>query len=557
MKKFMISLMFIFLSITFVAGGVCLLQGCSQSTPAGDGGSSENPEDPNPETPDDDETKADGTTFNWSFYIRLKQIGGETYYPDYLSTDSSYKYTIARKCCFDVYWYDEKGNAANLTSDSESYETISSVGGLTYATSDTSSKNYKKGLINATYKYSSIWNFKRWLKIEPHINNSEAQFAGINGRGSTYRYVNGSSYCRTDTEAKNGASTTLEGTYGLYFKEGATYYFYGSSLVGQGNTYLTTTNGYAGGSISMPSFNGKTPLGYTFAGWTWDPNGSTVYRTGDSFDVNSSYNPHVSWTSFHASFVGNSMKLTLDANGGSISTTTGWTGSGTSVYRSNSYGSSLYDTALPTPTRTGYTFLGWRKNFFDVYSYANWINRYTDEAGVGDVTFSGKTMNMQPSRCYRKVNGEWQARTYSVDLPAAGQYRFRYYAYTDRTDGNPAGTLRLSTNDTTIKSISETQISATSRTYYQQTFKITEKTTVGVYFSWNYSGMCHLDNIVLELVSPTSGSWTADAFVNQYYSFKNDETLYAQWEINTYNLTVKYYGGTSRQTNISDNNNRK
>lgn len=111
----------------------------------------------------------------------------------------------------------------------------------------------------------------------------------------------------------------------------------------------------------MPSFIGRTPIGYTFAGWTWDPNGSTVHPVGGSFNVNDSYNPHVSWTTFHASFVGNDVKLTLNANGGSIATTTGWTGSGTSVYKSNSYGSSLYNTALPTPTRTGYTFIGWRK----------------------------------------------------------------------------------------------------------------------------------------------------------------------------------------------------
>ncbi len=544
--------MFIFLSITFVAGGVCLLQGCSYSTPGNGGDSSETPEEPDPEDPDDDETKADGTTFNWSFYIRLKQIGGETYYPDYLSTDESYKYTIANMCCFDVYWYDENGSAANLTSDSESYETISSVGGLTYATSDTSSKNYKKGLINATYKYSSIWNFKRWLKIEPHINNNRAQFAGISGRGPSYRYVNGSSYTSTDTSAKNGASTTLEGTYGLYFKEGATYYFYGSSLVGQGNTYLTTTNGYAGGSIYMPSFTGKTPIGYTFAGWTWDPNGSTVYKKGDGFNVNNSYNPHVSWTSFHASFVGNDVSLSLNADGGSISTTTGWTGSGTSVYRSNSYGSSLYDTALPTPTRTGYTFIGWRKNLLDVYSYANWINQKTDTSGKIDVTFTNKVMNMEPNRCYHLVNGSYEAYTYSVSLPVAGRYRMRYYGYTDRTDGNYAGLFRVSTNESTIKSVEETQIKATSRTYYEQLIDVTEKTTAGIYFSWNYAGMCHLDNIVLELMYPTSGAYPTDALVDKYYSLKNDETLYAQWEINTYTLTVNYYGGTSRQTNTTN-----
>ena len=288
----------------------------------------------------------------------------------------------------------------------------------------------------------------------------------------------------------------------------------------------------------MPYFGGKTPLGKTFSAWQWAA-GSEKFAAGSStFDIDSHYNPHVEWSSFRPLFTGNSMKLTLDANGGSIPSTSGWTGSGTSVYRSNSYGSSLYDTALPTPTRTGYTFIGWRKNLLDVYSYANWINQKTDTSGKTDVTFTNKVMNMEPNRCYHLVNGSYEAYTYSVSLPVAGRYRMRYYGYTDRTDGNYAGLFRVSTNESTIKSVEETQIKATSRTYYEQLIDVTEKTTAGIYFSWNYAGMCHLDNIVLELMYPASGAYPSDALVDKYYSLKNDETLYAQWEINTYTLTV-------------------
>ena len=559
MKKFMISLMFIFLSITFVAGGVCLLQGCSYSTPGNGGDSSETPEEPNPEDPDEDINPNWTTTHNFTINTKVKQIGEERYYPDYSSTNSSEKYTVASRGCFDIYWYCNDGSAGNLTSSSESYEYISSQG-LSYTTSASNSTN-KLGLINATYTYNNIFSYKRYAKIVPHVNGayiSKYRYVG-NQDGAFWDsnpvYIYGNSGITAyESTAKNGCTHSLTGTYTVYFVMGATYYFYGSWLVGQNNTTIATRDGYAGESIYMPYFTGKTPVGYTFAGWTWDPNGSAVHSVRSSFSVNDSYNPHVSWTSFHASFVGNDVKLTLNADGGSMPSTTGWTGSGTSVYKSNSYGSTLYNTALPTPTRTGYTFIGWRKNLLDVYSYANWINQKTDTSGKTDVTFTDKVMNMDPTRCYHSVNGSAEAYTYSVSLPVAGRYRMRYYGYTDRTDGNYAGLFRVSTNESTIKSVEETQIKATSRTYYEQLIDVTEKTTAGVYFSWNYAGMCHLDNIVLELMYPTSGAYPTDALVNQYYSLKNDETLYAQWEINTYNLTVKYYGGTSNQTNITNLN---
>lgn len=561
MKKFLISLMFIFLSITFVTGGVCLLQGCSYSTPGNGGGgnteSPETPENPDPEDPDEDVNPNWTTTHNFTINTKVKQIGGDTYYPDYSSTNSSDKYQVASTGCFDIYWYCDDGSTGNLTSSSESYEYISSQG-LSYTTSASNSTN-KLGLINATYTYNNIFSYKRYAKIVPHVNGSYTSKYKYtkNPSGSTYSsnpvYIYGSGdITANESTAKSGCTHSLTGTYTVYFAEGATYYFYGSSLVGQGNTAVATRTGYAGEYVYMPDFTGKTPVGYTFAGWTWDPNGSTVYKKGDGFNVNNNYNPHVSWTSFHAKFVGNTVNLTLHADGGSIVSTTGWTGSGASVYRSNSYGDYLYDTALPTPTRTGYTFIGWRKNFLDVYSYANWINQKTDTSSKVDVTFTNKVMNMEPNRCYHLVNGSYEAYTYSVSLPVAGRYRMRYYGYTDRTDGNYAGLFRVSTNGSTIKSVEETQIKATSRTYYEQLIDVTEKTTAGVYFSWNYAGMCHLDNIVLELMYPTSGAYPSDALVGKYYDYHNDETLYAQWEINTYTLTVNYYGGTSRQTNTTN-----
>ena len=130
----------------------------------------------------------------------------------------------------------------------------------------------------------------------------------------------------------------------------------------------------------------------------------------------------------------------------------------------------------------------------------------------------------------------------------------RYYAYCNRTDGNPSGVFRISTDDSKIKSVSETAISATSKTYYEQLYDVTKATTAGVYFSWWYDGMCYLSDIVLELMYPTSGSYPSDALVDKYYYMKNDETLYAEWTINTYELNIYYYVGATMQANETNLN---
>ncbi len=238
MKKFMISLMFIFLSITFVAGGVCLLQGCSYSTP-GNGGDSpetpETPEEPDPNDPDEDVNPNWTTTHNFTINTKVKQIGGEKYYPDYSSTDSSYKYTVANMGCFDIYWYCDDGSAGNLTSSSESYEYISSQG-LSYTTSASNSTN-KLGLINATYTYNNIFSYKRYAKIVLHSNGTRSTYLGVRnssnaGTISSYAYIYGSSgVTLSSSTAQSGATCSLTGTYTVYFQEGATFYFYGASEV--------------------------------------------------------------------------------------------------------------------------------------------------------------------------------------------------------------------------------------------------------------------------------------------------------------------------------------
>ena len=68
-------------------------------------------------------------------------------------------------------------------------------------------------------------------------------------------------------------------------------------------------------------------------------------------------------TTISTSATANTYTLTADANGGSIPSTNGWTGIGNTLTTSVVY-DSMYGT-LPTPGKTGYTFLGWNgKNLY-------------------------------------------------------------------------------------------------------------------------------------------------------------------------------------------------
>ena len=107
-------------------------------------------------------------------------------------------------------------------------------------------------------------------------------------------------------------------------------------------------------------------------------------------------------------------KVTADANNGTISTTTGWIGSGANVYKTVTYGSQ-YST-LPTPTRTGYTFEGWWttktggtkittttivSTGSDHTIYAHWIDKtaptITDIGGGTALKATSQTLNLKCS----------------------------------------------------------------------------------------------------------------------------------------------------------------
>ena len=104
--------------------------------------------------------------------------------------------------------------------------------------------------------------------------------------------------------------------------------------------------------------------------------GNAEYLTSESIvRVASNHNIYANWTA-------NTSTVTANANGGTIASTTGWTGTGTSATKSVTY-NSTYGT-LPTISRTGYTLDGWYKlpNGFTSLEYLNFSGTQYIDTGV-------------------------------------------------------------------------------------------------------------------------------------------------------------------------------
>lgn len=138
------------------------------------------------------------------------------------------------------------------------------------------------------------------------------------------------------------------------------------------SSFKTVTEGTVAGTLPTP-----TRDGYTFLGWFTDPtNGSEVTS---STIIGLSMTLYAHWSSNVVVAT-----VTFNANGGTVSTTTKKVNCGDTIG------------SLPTPTRTGYTFLGW----------------YTD--ATGDSKVSSSTVVNQPTLT---LYAHWKYDTITVSVP--------------------------------------------------------------------------------------------------------------------------------------------
>ena len=140
------------------------------------------------------------------------------------------------------------------------------------------------------------------------------------------------------------------------------------------------------GDLPTPVLNG-----YTFNGWYT----TSSYTTQVTSDTKVSITAN---QTLYAKYTANTYTVTVDANGGTIPTTTGWTiASGSKTATKKVTYASTYGT-MPEPTRTGYTFDGW----------------YTATTGGSKVTSASSVTITDSQTLYAR----WSAKTFSVAFSA-------------------------------------------------------------------------------------------------------------------------------------------
>ena len=311
-----------------------------------------------------------------------------------------------------------------------------------------------------------------------------------------------------------------------------TYNMNGGTNNSSNPTSYTINNSF---TLKEPNRTGYTFLGWTYSGQTTPTKNVTVY-TGTMGNK-----------TYTANWKANTYTVTFDANGGTVSPTS----------NNATYGSSF---ALPTPTRTGYTFAGW----------SNGSITYTDSSVIWS-TASNTTLT-----------AKWTINTYTVTFNANG--------------GSGAPSSQTKTYGTTLTLSSTiptrtgytflgwaTSSSATSASY-SAGGSYTNNSSVTLYAVWsinkytisyNANGgsgapssqtKTHGTTLTLSSTIPTrtgytflgwstsSTATTSTHSAGGSYTSNSSTTLYAVWSINTYNITYNMDGGTNNTSNPTSYN---
>ena len=265
---------------------------------------------------------------------------------------------------------------------------------------------------------------------------------------------------------------------------------------GNGGTPDTATKNviYLSTYGSLPSASRN---GHTFAGWYTSSSGGTKVNSTDTYNLTSDQTLYAHWNA-------NSYTITLNANGGSVSSTS------VSVTYLSTYGS------LPTPTRGGYSFLGWytaasggtKINSTDTYSlttgqtlYAQWklnaIVAFSEYSSAGFPTISASEAvdNSKLKISFKTESGKYE----KVNIPIKNLESGGYYilCYGDTPTGTFDGNYVYGSTIKSSKTTATTQASMISNTHYMlkatsmtsrtnqcMTFKATATT---MYWTWEFA----------------------------------------------------------------------
>ena len=307
-----------------------------------------------------------------------------------------------------------------------------------------------------------------------------------------------------------------------------------------------------GGSVSVASVDVEyrqtitlptaTQTGYTFTGWEYGGSTYTGSYTVPDFGNNGAT------VTFTAQWSIESYRINYDAGEGSVSPT----------YDDVSYGNRI---TLPTPTRTGYTFNGWR------YNSTNYTGSYT-VPDFGDngatVTFTAQWTKERYTINYNADGGNVSPSSQTVNFgdsitlptPTKAGYTFTGWRYNNSTItdmdyivpdfGNNGASVTFIAQWTadkytiTFDEVGGSEVSDIVDYTIESTISFPSTTKAGYDFvNWQ--------------VTRADGNWTNGASFNANTTTTDkygNVTLTAQWDYHTYTVTLNPNGGEVSPTSI-------
>ncbi len=293
---------------------------------------------------------------------------------------------------------------------------------------------------------------------------------------------------------------------------------------GSGTTSAQTKT--YGTALTLRSNGFTAPTGYHFNGWNTAADGSgTAYSAGGSYTSNAAVTLYAQWAK-------NVVRLAYNINGGTMGNTAEYglndykfiTKGGTWAFHTISYGSSddPYNASTFQLTRTGYSFGGW--------------NSYLSSGGIQSTLFDQATS--YDSTKYHGIGGTTvtTANTSSLDCYLYAKWNANSYTVTYNSNG---GSGSMAADTVYYNSSYKTKQNAFTKTGY--TFAGWNEKADGTGTAWNANTSGTYEN-------GTAWTWT----------YTNNITLYAQWTINSYSLTLEkgtgisaVSGGGTKQYNSS------
>ena len=349
-----------------------------------------------------------------------------------------------------------------------------------------------------------------------------------------------------NTTGYSGSTSSLTGTIYRYR------YKYTRNIYGWSGYTLGSTTSYSSayessrGSVTLPTL---TKNGYSFDGWRLNSTSGTLYSAGSSFKLSSGTS-----CTMYGDWSVNTYKITFNENGGS------------SVSDINY---DITDTiTLPSTSRNGYTFVGWKPSS----SVGNWSTSTTYVSTLSGHYYGNVTLVAQWNRNTYSItfneNGGSSVNNISYNitstttLPSTSRNGYTFNGWRPISSG---GGWSSSTNYAAGYSVKGKYASITMNAQWTlNTYKIT----------FNENGGSSVNDITYDITdtiampstsrngytfagwkpSSSSGNWSSNTSygTGNYFNMYGTVTMVAQWRLNTYTITFDENGGNS-VNNISYN----